>query len=141
MVVTIRQIHPRFVGEVTGVDIREKLTRQEADAIEAGMDKYAVLIFRNQDITDEQQLPWRAISVNARTLVAARSPRERITGSVRLERCLKSRQGRQTAAARSPHPSVQSWQLPLALRQFVPADPRKVFTSFRADRQSKGRQY
>ena len=27
-------------------------------AIEAGMDKYAVLLFRNQDITDEQQLAF-----------------------------------------------------------------------------------
>src|SRR3954454_4854060 len=58
MALAIRQIHPHFVGEVTGVDVREKLTRQEADAIEAGMDKYAVLIFRNQEITDEQQLAF-----------------------------------------------------------------------------------
>ena len=58
MPITIRQIHPHFVGEVTGVDLREKLTRQEADAIEAGMDKYAVLIFHGQDITDEQQLAF-----------------------------------------------------------------------------------
>ena len=58
MTIIIRQIHPHFVGEVTGVDVREKLTRQDADAIEAGMDKYAVLIFRNQDITDEQQLAF-----------------------------------------------------------------------------------
>jgi alpha-ketoglutarate-dependent 2,4-dichlorophenoxyacetate dioxygenase len=58
MTIIIRQIHPHFVGEVTGVDVREKLTRQDADATEAGMDKYAVLIFRNQDITDEQQLAF-----------------------------------------------------------------------------------
>jgi alpha-ketoglutarate-dependent 2,4-dichlorophenoxyacetate dioxygenase len=58
MAITIRQIHPHFVGEVTGVDPREKVTRQEADAIDAGMDKYALLIFHNQDITDEQQLAF-----------------------------------------------------------------------------------
>jgi alpha-ketoglutarate-dependent taurine dioxygenase len=81
MTIIIRQIHPHFVGEVTGVDVREKLTRQDADAIEAGMDKYAVLIFRNQDITDEQQLALRAISVSAKTLVAAPLPRRKITGS------------------------------------------------------------
>jgi alpha-ketoglutarate-dependent 2,4-dichlorophenoxyacetate dioxygenase len=55
MPVAISQIHPHFVGEVTGVDLRKPLTPQEAADIEAGMDKYAVLIFHGQDITDDQQ--------------------------------------------------------------------------------------
>src|SRR5438128_3049546 len=58
MTVTIRQLHPHFFGEVSGVDLRKPLTPQEATDIEAGMDKYAVLLFRNQDITDEQQLAF-----------------------------------------------------------------------------------
>ena len=58
MTVTIRQLHPHFFGEVSGVDLRKPLTAQEAADIEAGMDKYAVLLFRNQDITDEQQLAF-----------------------------------------------------------------------------------
>jgi alpha-ketoglutarate-dependent 2,4-dichlorophenoxyacetate dioxygenase len=55
MPVAISQIHPHFVGEVTGVDLRQPLTPQEAADIEAGMDKYALLIFHGQDITDDQQ--------------------------------------------------------------------------------------
>jgi len=55
MPVAIRQLHPHFVGEVSGVDLTRPLTAQEARAIEDGMDKYAVLIFHGQDITDEQQ--------------------------------------------------------------------------------------
>ena len=58
MTVTIRQLHPHFFGEVSGVDLRKPLTPQEAAEIEAGMDKYAVLLFPNQDITDEQQLAF-----------------------------------------------------------------------------------
>ena len=58
MTVSIRQIHPHFVGEVSGVDLRKPLTRQEAIDIEAGMDKYAVLMFHDQDITDEQQMAF-----------------------------------------------------------------------------------
>src|SRR4051795_7018690 len=58
MTITIRQHHPHFFGEVSGVDLRKPLTRQEATDIEAGMDKYAVLLFRDQDITDEQQLAF-----------------------------------------------------------------------------------
>ena len=58
MTVSIRQLHPHFFGEVSGVDLRKPLTPQEARDIEAGMDKYAVLLFRNQDITDQQQLAF-----------------------------------------------------------------------------------
>src|SRR5260370_10729453 len=58
MRVAIRQIHPVFVGEVSGVDLRERLTPEEAAAIEAGMDRYAVLVFQDQQITDEQQLAF-----------------------------------------------------------------------------------
>ncbi len=58
MRVAIRQIHPVFVGEVSGVDLRERLTPEEAAAIEAGMDRYAVLVFHDQQITDEQQLAF-----------------------------------------------------------------------------------
>ena len=58
MTVSIRQLHPHFFGEVTGVDLRKPLTPQEAKDIEAGMDKYAVLLFRDQDITDDQQLAF-----------------------------------------------------------------------------------
>jgi alpha-ketoglutarate-dependent 2,4-dichlorophenoxyacetate dioxygenase len=56
--ISIRQLHPHFVGEVSGVDLTRPLTPQEARDIEAGMDRYAVLVFHDQDITDEQQLEF-----------------------------------------------------------------------------------
>jgi alpha-ketoglutarate-dependent 2,4-dichlorophenoxyacetate dioxygenase len=55
---SIRQIHPVFAGEVSGVDLTKPLTREEAAAIDAGMDRYAVLVFRNQNITDDQQMTF-----------------------------------------------------------------------------------
>src|SRR3979411_763507 len=58
MTVSIRQLHPHFFGEVSGVGLRKPLTPQEAREIEAGMDKYAVLLFRDQDITDDQQMAF-----------------------------------------------------------------------------------
>src|SRR3954453_9300552 len=58
MPVQIKQLHRHFVGEVSGVDLRKPLTPQEAADIEAGMDKYAVLVFHGQDITDEQQMAF-----------------------------------------------------------------------------------
>jgi alpha-ketoglutarate-dependent 2,4-dichlorophenoxyacetate dioxygenase len=58
MPVTIRKLHRHFFGEVFGIDVRKPLAPDEARQIEAGMDEYAVLLFRNQNITDEQQLAF-----------------------------------------------------------------------------------
>src|SRR5690349_18528566 len=58
MPITIRQVGPCFAGEVSGLDMRKPMTADEVAAIHAGMDKYAVLVFRDQDITDAQQLAF-----------------------------------------------------------------------------------
>jgi alpha-ketoglutarate-dependent 2,4-dichlorophenoxyacetate dioxygenase len=47
-----------FVGEVSGVDITRPITRDEAAAIEAAIDQQALLVFRDQKLTDEQQLDF-----------------------------------------------------------------------------------
>ncbi len=44
----ISAIHPEFAGEVSGIDISVPLSRGQVAAIEAGMDRYAVLVFRDQ---------------------------------------------------------------------------------------------
>jgi alpha-ketoglutarate-dependent 2,4-dichlorophenoxyacetate dioxygenase len=56
--ISIRQIHPVFAGEVSGVDLTKPLSKAEVAAIEAGMDRYAVLVFRDQKITDDQQMAF-----------------------------------------------------------------------------------
>ncbi len=56
--ISIRQVHPVFVGEVSGVDLTRPLSKADAAAVEAGMDRYAVLIFRDQNITDDQQMAF-----------------------------------------------------------------------------------
>ena len=58
MPVTIDPLHPVFVGEVSGLDCREPLGRDQVAAIEAGMDEFAVLVFRDQDLTDAQQIAF-----------------------------------------------------------------------------------
>jgi alpha-ketoglutarate-dependent 2,4-dichlorophenoxyacetate dioxygenase len=58
MSVAIRQIHPVFVGEVTGVDIRQPLSPDDVAALEAGMDRYAVLVYPEQPINDEEQMAF-----------------------------------------------------------------------------------
>jgi alpha-ketoglutarate-dependent 2,4-dichlorophenoxyacetate dioxygenase len=56
MATSIRQLHPILVGEVSGADLTKPLSREDVAAIEAGMDKYAVLIFHDQKLTDNPQM-------------------------------------------------------------------------------------
>ena len=58
MTLAIRQIHPHFVGEVSGIDLTRPLAPDEVAALEAGMDRYAVLVFHDQQLTDEQQMAF-----------------------------------------------------------------------------------
>jgi alpha-ketoglutarate-dependent 2,4-dichlorophenoxyacetate dioxygenase len=58
MPVVIRPLHPLFVGEVEGVDCRTPLSAAEVATIDAGMVEFAVLVFRDQDITDQQQIAF-----------------------------------------------------------------------------------
>src|SRR5471030_2457944 len=58
MSISIRHVGPCLAGEVDGLDMRKPLSSEDAAAIHAGMDRYAVLVFRNQDIDDAQQLAF-----------------------------------------------------------------------------------
>ena len=58
MSVKTRQVGPCFAAEVEGLDLQKPLTPDEVAAVHAGMDEYAVLVFHDQDIDDEQQLAF-----------------------------------------------------------------------------------
>ena len=58
MPISIQRLTPHIGGVVTGVDIRQPLSAEDAAAIHAGMDEYAVLVFREQPMTGDQQLAF-----------------------------------------------------------------------------------
>ena len=58
MPITIRQIHPVFVGELSGIDARKPLAPEEVQVVDAGMAKFAVLVLPDQKLTDEQQMAF-----------------------------------------------------------------------------------
>ena len=58
MSVTTRQIGQCFAAEVEGVNMAKPLSPDDVAAIHAGMDRYAVLVFHDQDVDDEQQLAF-----------------------------------------------------------------------------------
>src|SRR5438093_531187 len=58
MAIVTRQIGPCFAAEVEGMDLTRPLSAQDAKAVHAGMDEYAVLVFHDQKLSDEQQLAF-----------------------------------------------------------------------------------
>ncbi|WIM12258.1 TauD/TfdA family dioxygenase [Enhydrobacter sp.] len=58
MSIELHPLTPHIGARMTGIDVRRPLTSAEVGAIEAAMDKYAVLVLPGQDITDEQQLAF-----------------------------------------------------------------------------------
>ncbi len=58
MTVSIKPLTPVFAGEVGPIDLRQVHDRESLEAIRAGMDKYAVLVFRDQRFTNEEQLDF-----------------------------------------------------------------------------------
>jgi alpha-ketoglutarate-dependent 2,4-dichlorophenoxyacetate dioxygenase len=58
MTITITPLTTGFAGEVGAIDLRQVHDRQSLEAIRAGMDRYAVLVFRDQDFTNEEQLDF-----------------------------------------------------------------------------------
>jgi alpha-ketoglutarate-dependent 2,4-dichlorophenoxyacetate dioxygenase len=58
MAIQVTPLTPHIGGRMTGIDVRRPLTPDEVKAVDAGMDKYAVLVLPGQDITDEQQIAF-----------------------------------------------------------------------------------
>jgi alpha-ketoglutarate-dependent 2,4-dichlorophenoxyacetate dioxygenase len=56
--VDIAPLSPGFAGDATGIDLTRPLTAQQVSAIEAGMDRFAVLVFHDQRFDDDTQLAF-----------------------------------------------------------------------------------
>jgi alpha-ketoglutarate-dependent 2,4-dichlorophenoxyacetate dioxygenase len=57
MVVAFRRLHRHFVAEASPVDLRQ-VDPPALARIRAGMDEHAVLVFRDQPVTDDEQLEF-----------------------------------------------------------------------------------
>ncbi|HKX08035.1 MAG TPA: TauD/TfdA family dioxygenase [Stellaceae bacterium] len=58
MTIAIRPLTSCIAGDVSGCDLTKPLSNEEVAAIEAGMDCWAVTVYHDQAITDEQQLAF-----------------------------------------------------------------------------------
>lgn len=52
----IKPLHPLFAAEVTGLDLSQEPEPETLNMIDEAFAEYSVLVFRNQDISDDQQI-------------------------------------------------------------------------------------
>ena len=57
----ITPLHPLFVGEVTGLDLREAIGAVRLAELTAALDTYGALAFRGQSLDDEAQMRFSAL--------------------------------------------------------------------------------
>jgi alpha-ketoglutarate-dependent 2,4-dichlorophenoxyacetate dioxygenase len=58
MGLTFRKLHQHFVGEASPIDLRQAHEPETLAEIRAGMDEYAVLVFREQGFVDQEHLAF-----------------------------------------------------------------------------------
>ena len=58
MALTFKPLHSLFAAEAGALDLRSLHDEAALAEIRAGMDRYGVLVFRNQPFTDEEQLAF-----------------------------------------------------------------------------------
>ena len=58
MALTFHKLHPHFAAEVSPVALRQVHDRETLEQIRAGMDEYAVLLFHEQFLTDDEHIAF-----------------------------------------------------------------------------------
>jgi alpha-ketoglutarate-dependent 2,4-dichlorophenoxyacetate dioxygenase len=56
--ISVQPITPSFVAEISGIDLAQPLKPNDRDAIEDAINRYAVVVFRGQALTDDQQIEF-----------------------------------------------------------------------------------
>src|SRR5688572_25586802 len=92
MALEFRKLHPVFAAEVSPIDLRQAHDPAVLAAIRAGMDEFAVLVFRDQPFTDEEQLAFARrldgelhTKTGARVLVKSRLGNEAVADISNLD--------------------------------------------------------
>jgi len=58
MAITVKPLSASFVAEIDGIDLRQPVGREQFAVLEAAFNTFAVLVFHDQRLTDEQQIAF-----------------------------------------------------------------------------------
>ena len=85
MTISIRQLHPMFVGEVQGLDLSDPAADDHYPELQAALDEHAVLIFHGQPLDQERQVDFCGLFG---TLEGAKTDKTILKGQERLKHTL-----------------------------------------------------
>ncbi|MDP2329113.1 MAG: TauD/TfdA family dioxygenase [Reyranella sp.] len=58
MSITVKPTQSQFFAEISGIDLAQPLKTADRDAIAAAIDRYAVVVFHDQKLSDDQQIEF-----------------------------------------------------------------------------------
>ena len=58
MSITVKPVTPDFVAEISGLDLAQPLKPADRDAIEVAINRYAIVVFHGQKLSDDQQVEF-----------------------------------------------------------------------------------
>ncbi|KQX19117.1 MULTISPECIES: TauD/TfdA dioxygenase family protein [unclassified Sphingomonas] len=91
MTLSIAPLSPGFVAELSGVDLREKLDDAVIEGIVKAIDRYAVVVFRGQPLTEEQQIAFAErfgpldIGLKRVSKAGQAAPKERLKNDILID--------------------------------------------------------
>ena len=129
MAIFVVPLHQNFVGEVSGVDLCSPLENDTFSEISDALDRYAVLVFRNQQLTDEQQIAFSKHFGPQETAIGTirKKDSETPVGQQHSRRCLEPGREQQHPFDVRPVAHVHAGKPTLAYRQFLQARARARF--------------
>jgi alpha-ketoglutarate-dependent taurine dioxygenase len=68
--ITIKRLHPLFVGEVTGIDLTKPVPREDFRVIWEAFNEHQILVFRDQRFDDEAQIAFSRHFGELETMIA-----------------------------------------------------------------------
>ena len=58
MIIKPLKKNSEFVAFVSDINLKKKLNKSEIDTLQKSIDKFGVLVFRNQALTDDEQVKF-----------------------------------------------------------------------------------
>ena len=143
MSITVKPTHADFVTEISGVDLARPLKPADRDAIEDAINRYAIVVFHDQTLTDDQQIdfarhfgPIHSSAQKARhTGIKHRIASNDIADISNLDGDGKVLERRQQAPARL------AGQSPVAHRRLVPRRAGRALDALCPCRARRGRRH
>ena len=80
----ITSLHPLFVGEVTGLDLRDKIDTLRLAELTSALDTYGALVYRGQSLDDDAQIRFSKLFGSLETTVRAYRPGSKLRLDIHL---------------------------------------------------------